>query len=138
MTQDKSNHSVLITVSLTLLISIAVPTSVCSWASPANSWASPLALKPPSLLLSPALRWSPSHLLSSICQASPVSSSIAILFSMWSPTPVHQPCTPCCQASPLTTLSIKSTACCRALSSEEPWLLFSCKNNFSHRHDPAI
>lgn len=118
MTRDKSNHSVLITVSLTLLISIAVPTSVCSRASTANSWLSPLALKPPPLLLSPALQWPPRHLLSSSCQASPVSSSITTLFSVWSSTSVHQPCTLCCQASPLTTLSIKSAACCTAFSSE--------------------
>lgn len=94
MTRDKSNHSVLITVSLALLISIAVPTSVCSRTSPANSPSRRIDLKPPSLLLSP------SHLLSSSCQGSPVSSSITTLFSMWSPTPVHQPCAPCCLLSP--------------------------------------
>ena len=135
MTWDKSNHSVLITVSLTLLISIAVPTSACSCASAANSWASPLALKPPSLLLSPPLCWSPSHLLSSSCH----SFSCLVWSQLFSPCGPRPPSTsPACPAVRHLLSPPCPPARCTALPSEEPWLPFSPKTSFWHRHHPAI
>lgn len=103
MTQDKTNHSVLTTVSFTLLVLIAVPNSACPHTSMANSRASTLlCLSPLPPVLGPLLL-------------------VCLLLQLFSAVPNFppQPHTPYCQASPFTTLSIKANVCCTALSSEE-------------------
>lgn len=100
MTQDKSNHFVLITVSLILLISIAVPTSMCfqllgitlcSEVSTALVSSSAVVFIPPPLI-----------------ELSGFSSSIANLFSMQFPASSHQPHSPASASSP--SLPIKPAA----------------------------
>lgn len=121
MTQDKSNHFVLITVSLTLLISVAVPTmcsqllgiTLCSQVFTALVSSSAVVFIPPPLMF--LLSHLPSQLFSP-CSSQPLSTS---------PTHLPVPPLPPCPPSPLHS----SLCCCLAALLPE--------NQLSHRHNPT-
>lgn len=129
MTQDKTNRSVLTTVSFTLLVLIAVPNSACPHTSMANSRASTLlCLSPLPPVLGPLLL---------VCL-------LLQLFSMQFPTSLHSPTHP--TARRLLSPPFPSRPTCvvqlypvRSLSSFQLSIpLLPLKRNFSHKHSPSI